>query len=113
VRVVSISPRLSFDEIRKRTNEALRAVYDPKDGLVVITDMVGGTPTNVVLPLVRGLTNTSVISGLNLYMLVTALGQRKTADRAAIVAAMLRNGQRSIEDVGKRFQNHANNARSD
>lgn len=112
VRVVSISPRLSIEEIRNRAKEALREIYDKQAGLVVVTDMVGGTPTNVTLPLVRNLPNVSVVSGINLYMLVSAFGRRRNAGRLEVVAAMLRDGQRSILDVGETLLSHAHNARA-
>lgn len=110
VRVVSISPRLGIEEIRRRAGEALRAVYNEKNGLIVVTDIIGGTPTNVALPLVRGLANVSVITGLNLYMLISAFGRRKTGDRHQVAAEMLQAGQRSIQDVGKKFSSHAHSA---
>jgi len=111
VRVVSISPRLSIEEIKRRAGEALRAVYNEKSGLVVVTDIIGGTPTNVVLPLVRDLPNVSVITGLNLYMLISAFARRKTGDHRQVAADMLQAGQRSIQDVGKKFSSHAHSAR--
>src|SRR5436309_3089868 len=113
IRVVSTSARLSIKEIRSRVSKAIREIYDENNGLVVITDMVGGTPTNVALPLVRDLPNVSVISGLNLYMLVSAFSRRKTGDRLDVVAAMLNDGQRSIQDVGEKILSHAHNARPD
>ena len=113
VKVVSISPRLSIDEIRKRTSEAVRELYQEQDGLIVVTDMVGGTPTNVALPLVRDLSNISIVSGVNLYMLVSGFSQRRTGNRLAVVAAMLRDGQRSIQDVGEKLLSHVHSARKD
>lgn len=113
VKVVSISPRLSIDEIKKRTADAVRELYDEREGLVIVTDMVGGTPTNVALPLVRDLSNISIVSGVNLYMLVSAFSQRRTAGRSEVVAAMLRDGQRSIQDVGEKLLSHVHSARKD
>lgn len=113
VRVVSISSRLSVEEIKKRTNALVKELYDERDGLIVVTDMVGGTPTNVALPLVRDLNNISIVSGVNLYMIVSGFTQRKTADRLQVVAAMLRDGQRSIQDVGQKLLSHVHNVRKD
>jgi len=113
VRVVSISSRLSVDEIKKRTRAFVDELYDEREGLVVVTDMVGGTPTNVALPLVRDLKNISIVSGVNLYMLIAGFSKRKTGDRLDVVAAMLRDGQRSIQDVGQKLLSHVHSARKD
>lgn len=47
-RAVSIDPKQSVDEMRAAIGDALRAV-EAEDGILVLTDMFGGTPSNMSL----------------------------------------------------------------
>lgn len=98
VAVVSISARLSVDEVRRRVAAALVDLRTP-DGLILLTDIPGGTPSNVALPAAKDIENVNVVSGLNLYMLITAFTHRKTMGLAELTAKILSDGQRSIKDI--------------
>lgn len=98
VKVVSLSVRLGMEEMRRRITGAIDELKRA-DGLVVATDMPGGTPSNLVLPLVKDRANVMVVSGLNLYMLVSAFGRRREASLTDLTARMLADGQRSIRDM--------------
>lgn len=103
IRAVSISPRLSLGELRLRLEKTL-AELDAGDGLVVVTDMPGGTPANLVLPLVKDRPRVRAVSGLNLYMLVAAFSRRREADLDGLVQAMLAAGQKSIQDIKAKLE---------
>ncbi len=47
-RAVSIEPSQSVDEMRSQISVALDAA-DQGDGVLVLTDMFGGTPSNIAL----------------------------------------------------------------
>ena len=98
VAVVSISARLSVDEVRRRVETAVQGL-DSGEGLIVVTDIPGGTPSNVALPAVKDMPNVAVISGLNLYMLITAFTHRKTLGLEELTLKILADGQRSIKDI--------------
>ena len=49
---------------------------DHGDGVIVLSDMVGGTPCNIATKLV-GISNAEGISGINLPMLIVALSNRE------------------------------------
>lgn len=98
VAVVSISARLSVDEVRRRVEAAVGDLRGP-DGLIVVTDIPGGTPSNVAVPAAKDLPNVAVISGINLYMLITAFTHRKTLGFDELTRKILVDGQRSIKDM--------------
>lgn len=98
VKTVAISSRLRMEEVRARLLQAIEEMGS-SDGVVIATDMPAGTPTNAVLPLVKDLPKVAVVSGLNLYMLVSAFGHRCDMDCEALAARMLADAQRSIQDV--------------
>ena len=102
VRVVATSSRQSVTEIKDRIAKALRELDGP-DGIVVFTDMPGGTPNNLAFPLMKGMPKAEMISGVNLYMLVTAFTHRGRLPLEALVAKAVGDGQKSIRDVRAMF----------
>ena len=96
---VGISARMSVVEVRGRLSEALERVRG-KGEMIVVTDMPGGTPANVAIPLLKDRPEVPVISGVNLYMLVTAFNYRKTTATAAELAEkMLSAGKRAVSNI--------------
>ena len=75
VRAIATSSRLSVPEIKAKIARALRDLANP-DGVIVFTDMPGGTPNNLSFPMVKDTPRCEMISGVNLYMLVTAFSHR-------------------------------------
>lgn len=102
VRAIATSSRLSVPEIRAKLSRALRDLAGP-DGTVVFTDMPGGTPNNLAFPLIKDLPRTKMISGVNLYMLVTAFSHRDRLPLERLVEKIAADGQKSIRDVRKMF----------
>jgi PTS system mannose-specific IIA component len=67
-------------EVEKSLNEIKNGVKqsDQGDGVVILTDMFGGTPTNLSLSLLNlSEHRLEVITGVNLPMLLRVLGSRK------------------------------------
>ena len=59
-----------IDELQKRVKK-----FDLGGGVLILTDMFGGTPTNISLSLLSH-TGIEVITGVNLPMVLKALGGR-------------------------------------
>jgi PTS system mannose-specific IIA component len=102
---VSIGPE---DDMEQRRNDIIAAVrrVDRGEGAVLLTDMFGGTPSNLAIS-VMDETNVEVIAGINLPMLIKlasvrgssplreAIDQAKEAGRKYIsVASQVLAGQR-------------------
>ncbi|MFI5362127.1 MAG: PTS sugar transporter subunit IIA [Elusimicrobiota bacterium] len=102
VRAVATSSRLSVPEIKGKISRALRELDNP-DGTIVFTDMPGGTPNNLSFPLVKDAPRTEMISGVNLYMLVSAFSGRDRLPLERLVEKICADGQKSIRDVRKTF----------
>lgn len=102
VRTVAISPRLSVPEIRERLGKAIDE-FRSREGLIVFTDMPGGTPGNLSFPLIKDVTGVEMISGVNLYMLVTAFSHREDYALDRLVEKIIEDGQKSIKDIRKMF----------
>ena len=65
---VSLEPTQTVEEMRSRIQEALQAA-DRGHGVLVLTDMFGGTPSNLAISFLKD-GEVEVIAGLNLPMLV-------------------------------------------
>ncbi len=98
VRAIPVTARASVPEIRERVVKAIQELASP-DGLVVFVDMPGGTPANVAFPLLKGLQRAELVTGVNLYMLVSAFSNRNRLPIRELVEKAIVDGQRSIKDV--------------
>ena len=77
------------DDMERRRNEIRDAIaeVDSGEGAIILTDLFGGTPSNLAISLMQA-GKVEVIAGINLPMLIRLAGARKTMDiKAAIVAA--------------------------
>ena len=102
VRVVATSSRQSVDDIKRRIERAL-AELSSTDGIIVFTDMPGGTPNNLAFPLIRNEKCVEMISGVNLYMLISAFSYRNRLSLEKLVEKIVMDGQKSIRDIRAMF----------
>jgi len=98
VKNISISQRMSLEKI-KNAIEAASADMRSDDGLIFLIDMPGGTPMNVVLPLVKDIAKTAVICGVNINMMTSAFAYRKNLDFDGLVSKILADGRKAICEV--------------
>ncbi len=91
---VSIDPKQSVDEMRELIEQALKRA-DRGAGVLVLTDMFGGTPSNMSLSFVEE-TGVEVVTGLNLPMLIklATLPEDKTLEE--LPTFIKSYGQRNI-----------------
>ena len=93
-RVVAIDPSQSVEEMRRAIAEQLRAAEDGM-GVLVLTDMFGGTPSNISLSFLEDHA-VEVVTGLNLPMLIklaTMTEEKSLEDRASVIKSY---GRRNI-----------------
>ena len=85
------------DDMEQRRDHILRCVdaADQGSGVVILTDMFGGTPSNLAISVMQN-REVEVIAGVNLPMLIRLEGARKTMDVRAAVAAAREAGRKYI-----------------
>jgi PTS system mannose-specific IIA component len=103
VAAVCIGPE---DDMEERRQEILRRIteVDSGDGAVLLTDMFGGTPSNLAISVMdRG--KVEVIAGVNLPMLIklASLRQNEALDRAVLGA----------QEAGRKYINVASQILAD
>ena len=64
-------------------------------GVIILTDLFGGTPSNLAISLMKS-ENVEVIAGVNLPMLIRLEGARKAMSVRAAVAAAREAGRKYI-----------------
>jgi PTS system mannose-specific IIA component len=97
VETITIGPE---DDMEQRRSDIVAAVQrvDTGDGVVILTDMFGGTPSNLAISVMNG-GKTEVVAGINLPMLIKLASVRGECDldRAVVQA----------QDAGRKYINVA------
>jgi PTS system mannose-specific IIA component len=94
VAAISISPD---DDMELRRADIMRSVdaADSGDGVVVLTDIFGGTPSNLAISILER-ANVEVLAGVNLPMLVKLASVRGETDLNDAVAKAADAGRKYI-----------------
>jgi PTS system mannose-specific IIA component len=93
VATVCIGPHDDMEQKRKEIAQAIKKV-DSGAGAVILTDLFGGTPSNLAISLLKK-GKTEVIAGINLPMLIRLAGARKELDLA--------EAARAARDAGRNY----------
>lgn len=93
-RAVGVDPKQTVEEMRSAIAEALREA-DGGEGVLVLTDMFGGTPSNIGLSFLDE-RRVEVVTGVNLPMLIklATLTEEKPLEELAVF--IKEYGQRNI-----------------
>ena len=93
IEAICIGPDDDMEERRQEIAEAVEKVADG-EGVIVLTDLFGGTPSNLTISLMRP-EKVEVIAGMNLPMLIRLASARQSMSVTdAVVAA---------RDAGKKY----------
>jgi PTS system mannose-specific IIA component len=90
------------DDMEQRRRDILNSVdkADEGDGVVVLTDMFGGTPSNLAISIMDK-ANVEVIAGVNLPMLIKLASACKTETLAEAVDSAQEAGRKYINIASK------------
>ncbi len=91
---VCIGPQDDMEQRRAEIADAISAV-DKGCGVIILTDLFGGTPSNLAISLLDA-GRIEVIAGINLPMLIRLAGARKAMDVTAAVQAAQAAGRNYI-----------------
>lgn len=102
---VTFSARESLDELRRKAEEAVNS-FEP-DGCLLLTDLMGGSANNISVELMKS-KNIEVVTGVNLPMLLEAIGYRSFADNLKDLAIRVQaGGVKSIINLKEFFEKRA------
>ncbi len=94
VQAVSLDPNDAPEVSRQKIQRALGQVNNGS-GVIILTDMLGGTPSNQALPFLQE-GKVEVITGVNLPMLMQLPQIRQKTDLREAAAALKQSGQKGI-----------------
>lgn len=94
VEAVSIEATEQIERARKKIEAVLQRVNDGS-GVLILTDLFGGTPSNLVLSYLEA-GRLEVVTGVNLPMLMKLPALREERDLRALADKLAKYGQRNI-----------------
>ena len=94
VRTICIGPD---DDMEKRRKEILSCVeeVDSGKGVILLTDMFGGTPSNLAISIMEQ-TNVEIIAGVNMPMLIKLASNRKDGSLKKVALEAQNAGRKYI-----------------
>jgi PTS system mannose-specific IIA component len=91
---VSVQASEPIDKARKKIEASLQRVSDGS-GVLILTDLFGGTPSNLVLSYLDA-GRLEVVTGVNLPMLMKLPSLREERDLRTLADSLAKYGQRNI-----------------
>lgn len=91
---VDIFPDEDVEKIKKKVVDALKRV-DSREGTLVLTDMFGGTPSNISLSFLEE-GKVEVVTGVNLPMLIKLVTYRQNTTLSDLANFISQYGRKNI-----------------
>lgn len=100
LQVVPVNPSDSGERVLSQLKEAIKST-DDGDGVLMLTDLFGGTPTNISCALLNE-AKIEIVTGFNLPLLIKALMIRNDiSDLSTLAKTAAEYGQRHISIAGE------------
>ncbi len=94
IETISIGHRDSTEDVFARIRESMARI-DQGDGIVIFTDMFGGTPTNIALTFLEE-GRVEVVAGVNLPLLIKFVNKRNEMGFKELLGKLSEEGKKSI-----------------
>ena len=94
IEIISIKPDDDLEIKKSALEESIKKV-DEKNGVMILTDMFGGTPSNLAISLLK-IGKIEIISGVNLPMLIKLIGLRDSNDIQKVATESKESAQKYI-----------------
>ena len=82
--------------VEKEASKLKTVLEDCPEGAIILTDIFGGSATNISLTASKDLPNCHVITGFNLSMLLTAINNRKKLNAKELAEKIESDGKRGV-----------------
>ena len=92
---VSIGWHDDVSDAREDIAQAIERVRGDGGGVLIVTDMFGGTPSNLAMTFIE-VNQVEVITGVNLPMLIKLAGLRSSSDLLGVAREMRDHGRAAI-----------------
>jgi mannose PTS system EIIA component len=90
----AVTSETGTDNLCRFIEEAMERLQSP-EGVLFLVDMLGGTPCNTTLLKTKG-ASAEVVTGVNLYMVISAFTHRTHLDLRSLALKAAEDGRRAI-----------------
>ena len=94
IEAISIGWYDDVEDSKKKINESLKKV-DQKNGVLIFTDMFGGTPSNLSFSFLKD-DQVEIITGVNLPMLIKFASLQRSNSLQEVAKKVVEQGQKNI-----------------
>ena len=94
IEIISIKPDDDLEIKKSALEESIKKV-DEENGVIILTDMFGGIPSNLAISLLK-IGKVEIISGVNLPMLIKLIGLRDSNDIQKVATESKESAQKYI-----------------
>jgi len=94
IEAISIGWYDDVEESKKKINQSLKRV-DQKNGVVIFTDMFGGTPSNLSFSFMKD-NHVEIITGVNLPMLIKFVSLQRSSNLKEVSKKVVEQGKKNI-----------------
>jgi len=92
---VSVTPEKSMEDIQGEISSALKTVGVDGQGVIIVTDMFGGTPANVGMTFLET-GGVEILTGVNLPILLKFFNSQESLSLGELAGILKSYGQQSI-----------------
>ncbi len=96
LRTVSVDVAQEPETVQETVRETVKAVNEG-DGVLILTDLFGGTPTNVCLPFLEP-GKIEIITGINLPLVIKAVKDREKFTLEELKKRLVQSAIKNIKD---------------
>jgi len=98
IEAISIGWYDDVEESKKKINESIKRV-DQKNGVLIFTDMFGGTPSNLSFSFLKD-DQVEIITGVNLPMLIKFVSLQRSYNLKDVAKKVVEQGKKNIHLAG-------------
>jgi len=113
VELIEVMPNSDIEELNKKILEGISNMLKECDSVLLLTDMVGSTPTNMAfnsaVKFIEGGKKVRVITGFNLPVLITVLTYQRDMTIDKLAEKALETGKMTLIDLTRRFNRSEEN----
>jgi mannose PTS system EIIA component len=105
IEAISIGWYDDVEDSKRKINQSLKRV-DQKNGVIIFTDMFGGTPSNLSFSFLKD-NRVEVITGVNLPMLIKFVSLQRSNNLKDVARKVVDQGKKNIHLVGALLSSRA------
>jgi PTS system mannose-specific IIA component len=104
IEAISIGWYDDVEESKIKINQSLKRV-DQKNGVLIFTDMFGGTPSNLSFTFLKA-GQVDIVTGVNLPMLIKFVSLQRSYDLKKVAKKVVEQGQKNIHLASALLSTH-------